>query len=612
MNRLWVMSLAAVLLAVAPVRAEEPFAKALGDVEVKPYAEANPVVVPYIFWGGDVVTWYANGGKEVTTPDSIYGKMGLHLKLVAGDDFLAQVKSLKSGESPFVRAELRMLVLASEVLNSNASTKLDVIEQLTFSNGDHAVGRTEIKNANDFKGKKIALQKYGPHVGMLDDILTSAGLKWNDIKVVWTKDLSGTDDSPAAVFKKDPSIDVCFVISPDMIGLTGGLRETGSGAEGTVKGSHVVVSTADMSRSLADVYGVTQAFRTKNPDLVKKFVAGFLKATNEVVALRKAYKANPRSPEGQRYTKTVLLLAQNIWGKKALPTLEVDAAGLMDDAAFVGAEGNYVFFVEENNKVGFAEKMKSAMTLAKGQGYTSIETGFSGPKFDYEELAKVAGIEFKIPAGNRQRFNAEATSIGASDTLDEKTLVSFAIPFEPNEANFDPSPFIPDFDKVLQNLSLYGNAKLVVRGHSDPAQTLKELVMGGKEKGLLRENNVQGKRTYFLSDGAVLDLTKTRQIVKMIEGGEFDGGSHSARDTMQAARNLSMVRAEAVRKALIAYAVQKGLKIDPSQIEVQGVGIAEPLVPKPTTMEQVRQNMRVQFSMIRVSGEALKQSDLDF
>ena len=518
---LWMALVAAGLAATS--KAEEPFAKVIGEIEAKPYTQADPVEVPYIFWGGDVVTWYANGG-QTTTPDSIYGKMGLKVKLVPGDDFQGQVRNLLGGKTPFLRAELRMLVLASEVVNKSPATRQDVVLQLTWSAGDHLVGREKIKTANDLKGKKIVLQQYGPHVGMLDDILRSAGLTWKDVTVVWAKDLSGTDNSPSAMFSKDESIDAAFVISPDMIGLTGGIDQTGSGAEGTVAGAHVVISTAQMSRSLADVYSVSDQFRKKNPEFVSKFIAGYLKATNEVVALRKAYKANPRSAEGQKYTKGVLQLAQNIWGKKALPTLEVDAAGLLDDATFVGLEGNIAFFNQEGNQAGYAPKLKLAVALAKGQGYISTDTSFAGSGLDYESVAKLAGIEYKAPVADRQRF-AEGAPLGADESLDGKTLVSRTITFEPNKTEFDASIYTADFDLVLQNLSLYGNAKLVIRGHSDPSQTLRELVMAGKEKGLIREQNVKGKRTYFLQDGSVLDLSKTRQIVKMIEEGAFDGTS---------------------------------------------------------------------------------------
>jgi ABC-type nitrate/sulfonate/bicarbonate transport system substrate-binding protein len=120
----------------------------------------------------------------------------------------------------------------------------------------------------DLKGKTVALQQGGPHVGMLDDVLKSARLTWNDIKVVWTKDLTASPDSPAEQFRKRTDIDACFAITPDMAGLTGGLRSTGSGAEGTVKGSRVLVSTAELSRSIADVYVCRKDFYDANKEWV--------------------------------------------------------------------------------------------------------------------------------------------------------------------------------------------------------------------------------------------------------------------------------------------------------------------------------------------------------
>ena len=51
------------------------------------------------------------------------------------------------------------------------------------------------------------MQSGGPHVGMLNDILRTARLEWKDIQVVWTEDVTG-DKGPAALFRKDASIDV--------------------------------------------------------------------------------------------------------------------------------------------------------------------------------------------------------------------------------------------------------------------------------------------------------------------------------------------------------------------------------------------------------------------
>ena len=81
---------------------------------------------------------------------------------------------------------------------------------------------------------------------------------------------------------------------------------------------------------------------------------------------------------------------------------------------------------------------------------------------------------------------------------------------------------------------------------------------------------------------------------------------------MQAALNLSRKRAEAVLQSIVQYAQGKGLGIDQSQIQPTGVGIREPFIAKPTSMDEARQNMRVEFRVIRVPAEATVESDFDF
>ena len=81
---------------------------------------------------------------------------------------------------------------------------------------------------------------------------------------------------------------------------------------------------------------------------------------------------------------------------------------------------------------------------------------------------------------------------------------------------------------------------------------------------------------------------------------------------MQAALNLSRRRAEAVRDALIAYAKEENLLIDASQIQPVGVGIREPFIARPRNLAEARENMRVEFRLIRVDAEALSESDFDF
>jgi len=170
----------------ATAGAQELFSRLTGPLSVQPVPSRGVLSVPYITWGGDAATFYANGGLE-TTGDSIYGRSGLKLKLTAGDDFVQQVRDYVGGKTPFLRGTFSMLAQASEVIGKDPRTKPVVILQLSWSAGDHIVAREGLKTLNDLKpdpqrngGKKvrIACQQGGPHVGLLYDALGSYTLAW--------------------------------------------------------------------------------------------------------------------------------------------------------------------------------------------------------------------------------------------------------------------------------------------------------------------------------------------------------------------------------------------------------------------------------------------------
>ena len=101
-------------------------------------------------------------------------------------------------------------------------------------------------------------------------------------------------DSAAETFRKDASIDACFAISPDMQSLTGGLDKKGTGAEGTVKDAAVLVSTATMKRSIADVYACRKDFYDANKPLVEKFAAGYVKGCEELLDVKAKVTIAPK------------------------------------------------------------------------------------------------------------------------------------------------------------------------------------------------------------------------------------------------------------------------------------------------------------------------------
>ncbi|MEM7475808.1 MAG: ABC transporter substrate-binding protein, partial [Planctomycetota bacterium] len=372
----------------------QSFKELVGNVSVGNVKKTQSVSVPFITWGGDVATFHANGSLKTQT-GSIFQKSGLNVDLVAGDDFVGQVKNYVSGKSPMLRGTFRMIGQASEVVGADPRTKPVIVLQLSWSAGDHIVGRESLKSLNELKGKKIACQQGGPHVGLLYDSLAAASLTNKDVEIVWTKDLTGPDGA-AELFRNDSSVDACCVITPDLLGLTGGFDTIGSGAEGTVKGAHVVNSTQSMSRSIADVYAVRKDWYDANKDWVEKFVAGYMKGTEEVVQMRNGFEESQRMQSGYRQ---LLTKAQQIFGEEVLPTLEIDAHGLLLDCTFTGnTAGQIAFFNDKGNLSGFDGKLKESLDLATNWGYASSRSGFDPNNFDYRKLAKLAGIEYKEPA----------------------------------------------------------------------------------------------------------------------------------------------------------------------------------------------------------------------
>ena len=595
--------------------AQERFADTVGQVSIQEVTSISPLVVPYITWGGEAALFHANGGVK-TQPGTIMEKQGLNIELVPGDNFQQQVRDYLSGKTPILRGTFRMIAQASEVIGRDARTKPVVFGQLTWSAGDHFVGRSTIRKISDLNGKKIAIQKGGPHVGMLYDMLKTARLSKSNVQIVWVEELTGAK-GPAERFRNDSTIAGCFVITPDMIGLTGGPDNTGTGAEGTVKGARVVVSTATLSRSIADVYACRKDFYDKYKPFIERFFAGYLKGAEEVVSLKKTYE---RSGSAQ-YNK-LLTMMQNIYGKDVLPTLEEDAHGLIADCTFVGQPGNVAFFNDPSNTItGFEGFNKAGLDMAVNWGFASQRYALlpSDLNFNSNTFKSLLATTIDAPTQLKQtRFKketvrAEIEAFNEDAVLDEKTLISFTIQFDANQDTFSATRYSAEFDRVVELASKYGNAAIAIKGHSDPSRTLSVLVKTGLSKGFLKRTGTRGNYKYFLN-GKPFSLENTAELIKLIDQRKFDDSSdvENPFQVMRAALKLSEQRGEAVKQSIIDYARSKNARIDMDQIVPVGVGIREPVIAKPTSPAEAAENRRVEFALIKVSAEAVAASDFDF
>jgi ABC-type nitrate/sulfonate/bicarbonate transport system substrate-binding protein len=608
----WVVAVVCAVILSAAAIALGDFKKDVGDVKVGPVApmtDSSLLKVPFITWGGDMATFHANGGLK-TAPGSVFAREGLHLELMSGDDFAQQTRDYLSGRTPFLRGTFSQIGMATQVIGADDRTKGVAILQLTWSLGDHMVGRKEFKNLNDLKGKTICLQQGGPHVGFLDDILDIAKLTWDDIHVVWARDVTATkdrpDDNPAAMFRKDQRIDACFVISPDMVTLCGDRDKFGdSKVSGQVNGAHVVVSTADMTRSIADMYLCRRDFFDAHTEVVEKFVYGYLKACENVSELYKAHE----SPSGAKAQKDeyqkLLEMTQNIYGKAAIPTLD-DAHGLLSDCDFANYDGNARFFtLGENNTNGFEALQRKSLDVALAQEYVTKRVPLA--KVDFKARFNRTPFTTLRTYANPEKLTAEIAP-GKGTSQEASLLFSFNIYFEINQEDFSPKVYGRNFKRAVEMANKFGTCAIHIRGHADPSKVLLDVIAAGEKLGTLRAMR-NGDTVDYIYNGQPLDLKDTAKLMKLVDHGDFENTKNdkgeiiSPRQTMTAAEGLARTRAELVKKAITEFARNRGVTFTEGQFGVTGAGISEPVVPLPKNEEEAQKNRRVEFRLVRVKAE---------
>ncbi|MFC1850993.1 ABC transporter substrate-binding protein [candidate division CSSED10-310 bacterium] len=578
---LFIVSLPDITAAAADyITPEKPFTEkvkqAVGSVKDKTFLR-----VPCITWGGEVAAVVANGGVK-TARGSAFDKQGLSVEIYRQDDFVKQVEDYLAGKTPFLRGTLGMINVAAEVCSKDPRTKPIVFLQLTWSNGgDTLVAKGKIKRPKDLKGKTICLQQYSPHLDYLDAILKDSGLDWSKVKIKWVKELTlppydtgGKAVDPASAMREDSSIDAVCCIIPDALALTSG-GNVGTGAEDSVKGAKILLSTKTANRVIADVWAVRKDFFEANRDKVEKFAIGYLQGVEALKDIQKNKKSKA-GPYQQMLSKAAAFLFDS-----APATADVE--GLLGDCEFVGFPGNVDFFTNQGNLNNFERMNKRIQSFLSREKYVSKSTTLADSQWDYnimkphlKDTASVKIARFKTEKAEKRL--AEKRKKGK---LEDDVMFELLINFQPNQNTFDAATYGKDFEKAIEVAGRYGGALVQIAGHSDPMGILKTM------KKKIDANNAGEKER-----AKTLELQIQRQ--------------------KQSVKNLSLTRANNVRDALIAYAGKQGITIDSSQFTVAGYGIEMPLHKKPKSKEQWLANMRVSFQIIKVEAELEEFEAIDF
>jgi hypothetical protein len=550
------IGLAGMVNAANPIQAPS-LAKALENAPVGDVKSTSSIQVPIITWGGDIATLVANGNSLKTKPGSAFANEGLNVTLRREDVFQRQVKSYLLGESPYLRGTLGMIQQASDILCKQEKTCPKIVYQMTWSaGGDALVVGPGISSVSDLRGKRIAVQAYGPHIDYLSKVLGDGGLSPQDVTMVYMRDLTGTEESPAEAMLEGKA-DAAAVIIPDALALTSG-GNVGTGAEGSIRGAKILLSTKTANRIIADVYAVRTDYLESNRDKVQGFVHALMIGQESLATTVKS--------KSRAYKNTFSFAAQALLDSvNAVP----DTEGLYADAQFVGFKGNVDFLASSSYPRRFDVLDRETRKAVTGLGLARGESPLEEATLDYTALRR--GLS-NANAGAEVAFNKDAvasivTRKQQQDTLAEGELFSFEIYFEPNQNDFSADLYAADFEKVTQLAATYGGAIITVEGHSDPLEWLR------KKK--------QGESALVLSQ------------------------------QKQSARNLSLARAASVRDSVIRYAKAKNVSLNPDQFALVPHGISKPKSGicggdpcPPRTEKEWRDNMRVQFRIIQVEAES--------
>ena len=272
-----------------------------------------------------------------------------------------------------------------------------------------------------------------------------------------------------------------------------------------VAGTRMLSSTSDANKLIADVYAVRADFARDHPEVVEGLISGIFEGMDEL-------KKNPEQAAK--------------WMADAFGMKQDEVMAMRNDAHATNFAENVQFFLNSSNPTNFERTWKNASYIYRELGRIDAPIPFD-QVMDFSFLQRLQ----KSGAFAHQKDESIAAFTPSSFrkiTAESPILTqTIRINFFPNSAN----PYEPDRDE-------YGNAIT----------------------GKLHDPNVDAT----LEQVAHLSGQFARAVI-LIEG--HADSSMKGRVPVQAVRELSMARAEGVRRALV-----EKYKFDPNKFSIQGKG----------------------------------------
>lgn len=301
----------------------------------------RPIRVAIVTWGGYAGGIVANNGFKANKDSIFWKEYGIEVDLKVIDDYPASRAAFTTGGDKggvdIMWATVDSFALEYEAIKDQNPV---TIMQYDWSRGGDAIAVSkEIQNVSDLKGKRIAVAEDTPSHYFALYMLSQADLKTTDVNFVFT-----TSAVEAAQLFQQGRTDAAVSWSPDVY----------NAAEAR-DGGHILASTKEATSLIADVFVARGDFAKKHPDLVAKFVLGWLDGVDRV----------NKKPE-----LSYQLMADGFEGVQ----LE-DAKAMFGDVKLPSYAENLAFFEISGDQLrGYSDIYQEAQNLWRTLGKTSGRT----------------------------------------------------------------------------------------------------------------------------------------------------------------------------------------------------------------------------------------------
>jgi len=227
----------------------------------------RPLRVGVVTWPGYAGGIVANNGFKPNQDSIYYKRHNLYVEFLLMEDVDARAKAFARGGKEGVDIVWSTVDFWANELPGflKNDTKAKAIMQVDWSRGgDAMVADQSIRKVEDLYGKKISLALFTPSHWLLEYSLQNSSLdEAKQAQIV--KTLVGKNASPDA--RADfvaGKVDAAVVWEPDV-----------SEALQKRPGSHIVVSSREANKLIADVMVAREDFIQQHPDVIEAFVQGW-------------------------------------------------------------------------------------------------------------------------------------------------------------------------------------------------------------------------------------------------------------------------------------------------------------------------------------------------